>query len=190
MPTIGEKQRGNKLGYKSNAIHIWAICAKCGKGRWVTIYNINRKLCHDCVIHSKEFSKLQSDSHQGFHHTPETKQKMHELWLAKPHFWKGGVIPDGHGYIQVILRATDPYFTMANKRGYVKQHRLVMAKYLGRCLEADELVHHKNGVRTDNRICNLAIVKHHSHANRTYISTLQQRIRELENQLATQRLFN
>jgi hypothetical protein len=78
---------------------------------------------------------------------------------------------------------------MVGQNGYVFEHRLVMARHLDRPLRSDEVVHHLNGIRGDNRIENLELVSRNSHgtANKamtdrlyTEIARLQARIVELE----------
>ena len=45
----------------------------------------------------------------------------------------------------------------ANKHGYILHHRVVMENHLGRILDANEVVHHVNGNKKDNRIENLEV---------------------------------
>lgn len=75
--------------------------------------------------------------------------------------WKGGTRKVG-GYVQERVPAYDPLSCMARPSGrgtagYALQHRLVMARHLGRPLLSHETVHHKNGIRTDNRLENLEL---------------------------------
>ena len=63
---------------------------------------------------------------------------------------------------------------------YILEHRLVMAKKLGRCLQPWEEVHHLNGLRDDNRLENLVLVNKRNHPHNTLVKKLQARIRELE----------
>lgn len=58
------------------------------------------------------------------------------------------------GYVEVW----NPTHPMAQKSGYMMEHRLVMSEHLGRSLEPWEVVHHKNEVRTDNRLENLELL--------------------------------
>jgi hypothetical protein len=61
------------------------------------------------------------------------------------------------GYCVVRLKPNDPLAAMTRGGREVMEHRLVMARHLGRPLESDEIVHHRNGVRSDNRIENLEL---------------------------------
>ena len=69
--------------------------------------------------------------------------------------WVGGVCTTAQGYIKV----RDPLNVMADARGYVWEHRLVMAKHLGRPLLRTEVVHHIDDVKTNNDISNLMLFK-------------------------------
>lgn len=74
----------------------------------------------------------------------------------KSHCWRGGKSILRSGYVE-IYAPDHPY---ARGKKYVREHRLVMEKILGRYLESYEEVHHKNGVRDDNRPENLELWVH------------------------------
>ena len=70
--------------------------------------------------------------------------------------WKGGRVAKGP-YVGVIIGPDDPFASMAFSGRYVLEHRLVMARHLGRPLLRSETVHHINGDHRDNRIENLQL---------------------------------
>lgn len=61
---------------------------------------------------------------------------------------------DKNGYV-ILHRPGHPNCT--TKGGKIAQHTFVMSEYLGRPLMKHENVHHKNGIRSDNRIENLEL---------------------------------
>lgn len=60
-----------------------------------------------------------------------------------------------HGYRSVPVPAEERWLT--DGRSPAAEHRLVMARSLGRPLRPDESVHHRNGQRGDNRLENLEL---------------------------------
>ncbi len=70
-------------------------------------------------------------------------------------YWGGGRYKDhSSGYIWFY----NPDHPSCTKKGYVLEHRLVTEKFIGRYLRANEIIHHKNKIKDDNRIENLEIV--------------------------------
>ncbi len=104
------------------------------------------------------------------------------------HGWKGGRSVNSRGYIKIYVASSDPFYIMADRDHYIMEHRYTMAQHLNRPLTSDEFIHHLNGVRTDNRLKNLALVSRNNHPNRTFLGLIQRRVRELEATLAQQKL--
>lgn len=71
--------------------------------------------------------------------------------------WKGGRRVTTQGYIDVWLPSDHPFYCMTDANGYCREHRLVIAEHLGRPLRDDEIVHHINGDKQDNRLENLEV---------------------------------
>lgn len=156
----GDIKRGDELG-KTNTNrytwYIWSACGDCGKERWVGKRKgkPRSKLCLTCWATRKQKSLVR----HGEQHSR----------------WKGGRCKNSVGYIRVWANPNNFFYPMVNSDGYIMEHRLVMAKHLGRNLHSWELVHHKNHIKDDNRIENLQLVSEDRHRQ---ITILERKIKK------------
>ena len=169
MPQLGEIRTAKELGYKGWVKRIWSACEQCGKQRWVILkrdgtpkFRTCRRCCGGLVW-------------------GRASREKHGLW-------KGGRFVQ-QGYVMVRVYPDDFFYPMAGKSGYVLEHRLVVAKALGRCLHSWEIVHHK-GVKypkgswdnkQDNRYPeNLQLVQEMQH---NQVTILENKIKSLQKQI-------
>lgn len=110
---------------------------------------------------SAESRRKISEARKIYCNTPEFKEKMRLHFTgANSPIWKNGRTHD-KGYI--LVRAIG--HPRARKNGhYVFEHTLVMEAHIGRYLAPNEVVHHKNEIRDDNRIENLELLTRSEHA--------------------------
>lgn len=78
--------------------------------------------------------------------------------------WNGGKRLHDKGYVRV-WKPEHPY---ASNDGYVYEHRLVMETFIGRYMTKDEIIHHINGKKNDNRIENLKLLTKSQHSKLHY----------------------
>lgn len=107
---------------------------------------------------SEEHKRKMSIARKGKTRTPfsrEHKRKLSEAMRGnKNPSWKGGRRLTVQGYIKVLL-PTHPH---ADCEGYILEHHLIIEKHLDRILLPNEVVHHINGIKDDNRIENLMLL--------------------------------
>ena len=150
IPQEGDIKRAKEIGYKGRRNYLYQICRFCRIPRWVRIEHQN-PVSHQCRQCSR-----------------------------KGESWDGNKHNDSYGYVLVYVSPNDFFYSMANNNGYVMEHRLVMAKSLGRNLHRWEIVHHKNHNKQDNRIENLQLVSGDKH---TQITIMEERIKHLESRV-------
>lgn len=163
MPEIGEIIRGREIGKSPSHKFIWHACEVCKKERWVEFWK-NKPISLRCL--------------------PCAQKEIQRTGEASS-VWKGGRFRRSDGYIQILLQPDDFFYPMAQKGGYVMEHRLIVAKALGRCLQPWEIVHHKRGfAKDDNRYPEtLQLVQEMQH---NQITIMENRIERLETKVQEQ----
>lgn len=91
-------------------------------------------------------------------HTSRVKHPMAgRCGKLNPHYHGGRYISPS-GYVMILIPGP-------GRSEYIPEHRLVMEQHLGRPLTNDEIVHHKNRIKTDNRIENLELMANSKHSS-------------------------
>lgn len=140
-------REAERKGRKVRPRAVIGICSRCDRERLLIDGKCPR--CRD----------LETRGHLP-QRSPEWRQRIADSQRGeKNHAYRGGRIIDKHGYVWV-LAAGDPIaeaMLTSSSKGYVQEHRLAVARLLGRPLRRGETVHHINGERDDNRLENLQL---------------------------------
>ena len=135
-------------------------CIKCSKithGKTLQQHYCkvcNKKISATCAIYGKGFCRScwqLGEKNPMFGRVGARNPMFGVRGKDNPHYTNGRW-KTKYGYIQ-IYALTHPF----NVSGYMLEHRLVMEKHLGRYLKPEEIVHHINGIKDDNRIENLML---------------------------------
>lgn len=152
------------------------ICIFCKKE--FKAHDIKRKFCDSICFHKyntgnnnpskkPEVREKISKFHKGKHHSPNTEFKkghtVPEEWREtfkaikrgkgeESISWKGGKFKANNRWF-----IYQPDHIFCDHHGYVLQYRLIMEKHLGRYLKPEEVIHHINGNKDDDRLKNLKL---------------------------------
>lgn len=146
----------NRSAKRNYQRRIKVSCIQCRDWRWInscclTIFRKGKKgYCWNC--HKKNLAKKNQSGVSGKHYTQH-----------------GYVIRTMSSFTSKEIEFLKPMMRSPSKKRRenlteVLEHRALMALYLGRVLEKSEVIHHKNGIKDDNRIENLELTTSRDHS--------------------------
>lgn len=145
------------------------LCLQCGdkflkRKRWDRIVQFCSRGCFSSskigkpawnkgIPMREETKRIQSEQRKGRHFSPKTEFTSDRVKGESNTNWKGGKFITYQGYRHVL----NPDHPLSNIRGYVPEQVLVAERYLKRHLTKEEVVHHINFMKDDNRSENLYV---------------------------------
>ena len=148
--------------YSYNKERVKETCGICGEEFETTPYEINRGRGRFCSkkcsgIHHRKFSG-KNHWNYGKKFSEDRKKKISKAQLGEKSVnWSGGtrtrLTGDRKGYVEISVDGK-----------YVPEHRHVAQIALGRKLGRNEVVHHFNGNKSDNRNKNLLVCTQSYHS--------------------------
>lgn len=118
-------------------------CELCGKDFYVKRYRMKKA----------RFCSISCSSKKIYTQNVAFAEAKHKSGNAHPNFKGGHKRKDGYKLVSINGRLR-------------YEHRVLMEGFLGRELSKEETLHHKNGVKDDNRIENLEVLTRSEHTNR------------------------
>ena len=161
---IGSIVNGNLIGAQSNNKYIKIECVDCGKEDWVKLIKHKPKSIR-CTACTFRITQIKIARRLAGNPCTETET---------------GIIESE--YRIVTIPKSSKFYPMANSKGIVKEHRLIMATHLDRCLTQDEAVRHINKEKQDNRIENLEIGTPHKHKKEQRSTSVKKRYEKMTNE--------
>lgn len=128
------------------------ICNICNR-KIIDVHRMSNNFCNKC--YRKDYRKRKPDQYEKLRKwsLERTRKKLGwDLNLSstrKPPQKR----KNNHGYVIIYM----PEHPNSHGCGVVQEHVLIISEHLGRPLMKGETVHHKNGIRDDNRIENLEL---------------------------------
>ena len=166
------------------------ICQKCGnpdeRKRSDAVY------CNNCLVLARRDRQSKYESHKTEFCPLCDNQMVRRSLICKPcnnelqtwrirgelnGGWKGGKTRDRYGYVYTRTGR------VGGQSAYTADHRLVWEAENGPIPDG-YIIHHRNGVKDDNRLENLEAMPRSEHHKHDREAELRDRIVELESQLA------
>lgn len=158
IPEKDELERLYASGYSMKEIGVQLNMAVGKIHKYFGIYGIKPREPINEITKEKISQANKGNTYRKGHKASEvTKRRLSE---AKSQRGIGHKKKRCDGYIAIYF----PDHPKSTSDGFIMEHVLMMECFIGRWIKDDEVVHHKNKIRDDNRIENLQLLTKSEHA--------------------------